>query len=228
MDFYSLIKLKQPCIICNYYSNSCICNNCETELATTKYRCTSCGVHLEIIKKLQYCGNCLRSSQYYNQVFVVYDYEGWVKSLIGKFKYSKELAIGKFFAKKILIILENLEDYDIIIPMPLHKKRLKERGFNQVMELLREVGKHTIIDYKSCVRTKKTTQLLKLNFLERKKELKNAFKVIKKMHYKKILIVDDVLTTTASIKELSKTIYKSYAKNKPIIDILVLARGVKK
>jgi predicted amidophosphoribosyltransferase len=126
----------------------------------------------------------------------------------------------------------NLTNYDAIIPMPLHKNRLKERGFNQVMELLQDVEKikNIKIDNKSCVRFKATKELNKLGLKERNKEIKNAFKVVKDMNYNKILLVDDIMTTTISTTELTKTILKHYKDTKkptPQIDVLVLARADK-
>lgn len=225
MDFYTLKKLleiKQKCFLCGYYSTNALCPTCDNSLKTHKYRCKSCAIPLN--SNLDYCGNCLATPTIFDNAFTLYDYDNFMAKLIINFKYNKQLAIGSFFAKKIAIFYKQLGEYDAIIPVPIHKKRLQNRGYNQVMELLKNIDKRKI-DYKSCIRTKYTKKLVTMNLASRKKELKDAFIIVKPMIYKKILIVDDVLTTTSSVQELSKTIYRCYGENKPKIDILVLARA---
>ncbi len=161
----------------------------------------------------------------FNNTYCLYDYSGFIAMLIQQFKYANDLAIGKFFANKMYKAFNTLSTkYDAIIPMPLHKKRLQQRTFNQVMELLRIIKKESRVDYNSCVRIKNTQTLIYLSPVERKKELRGAFIIKHQFNYKKILIVDDIITTTSSVLELAKTINNSYGQQKPIIDILTLAR----
>jgi ComF family protein len=233
--------IKQPCFLCGSYDKLAICKTCENSLnSKNTLRCESCGLPLQKTK-LKYCFDCLKNPNNFNKTYVLYDYSSWVRILIHNFKYQQKLFIGKFFAKKITQFIannlnhnltNNLTNYDAIIPMPLHKNRLKERGFNQVMELLQDIKKikNIKIDNKSCVRFKATKELNKLGLKERNKEIKNAFKVIKNMNYNKILLVDDIMTTTISTTELTKTILKYYKDNKkttPQIDVLVLSRSDK-
>lgn len=217
--------LKQPCVLCGKYSTQAICLECDSQLSVNNKRCYGCGISLEKEVALDYCGKCLNSSLSFDRVFVVYDYCIGIRKLIHLFKYKQNLAIGRFFASKLFTNLQDLNcKYDAIIPMPLHKKRLQRRGFNQVVELLFFINKKSLVDSLSCIRIKKTQELNLLNSQERQKEMKEAFKVVKNINYKSILIVDDVMTTTASANELAKEILKSYGKDKPKIDILVLAR----
>lgn len=217
---------KQSCFLCGAASRFAICPSCEKDLETNPKRCTSCGI---VIKNtnLDYCLNCLQTPQKFSQTYVLYNYEGWVRILIHHFKYQQKLFIGSFFARKVADKIAKIpHNYDAIIPMPLHKKRLQKKGFHQVMELLTKV-KNIKIDNISCIRTKPTKELNTLKAKERNKEIKNAFKVVEDMNYKNILIVDDVMTTMVSTIELTKTILKHYKKNNksaPKIDVLVLAR----
>jgi ComF family protein len=219
---------KQSCFLCGRYHKNAICSHCESALEHHTHRCTSCGIPLQHTT-LQYCLACLQQPKKFHNTFVIYSYTGWVKILIHQFKYQQKLAIGVFFANKItqrIATLTSQHHYDVIIPMPLHNKRLRNRGFHQVLELLRQV-KTIPIDVGSCVRTKATQELNTLTLQERNVEIKNAFAVIKPMEYRNILIVDDIMTTGSSTTELSTTILKHYKKHiipAPRIDVLVLAR----
>jgi len=114
-------------------------------------------------------------------------------------------------------------EYDAIIPLPLSKQRLRERGYNQTHELLRIIAKKTnvLIDKTSVRRTKATKALSTLNLEERHSEIKNAFNV-KELAYNRVLLVDDVMTTGASLNELAKTVIKAGVKS---CDVLTVARA---
>lgn len=224
MSFLTQLIPKQSCVICNHLDNFCICESCQNKLTKYAHRCISCG--LKMVSKLNYCGACLTCSPYFNKTYALYEYQD-CSELIKKFKFSHKLCIGDFFAYQLYemykkIILENGK-YDAIIPLPLHKKRIQERGYNQTHELLRIVKANTNanIDIKSTQRIKNTKTLSCLTQTERKKEIKGAF-AANITTYKKILLVDDVMTTTASMNELAKTLLKAGAIS---CDVLVLARA---
>ncbi|MDC0888970.1 hypothetical protein OAS38_03445, partial [Candidatus Thioglobus sp.] len=161
------------------------------------------------------------------KAYTLYDYSGSCATLVKHFKFNHQLCVGDFLAHKLYekyldIILEQGE-YDAIIPLPLSRQRLKERGYNQTHELLRVISKNTIglIDQQSVKRTKMTRALSTLNLDERKLEIKNAFSA-QAMDYQKVLLVDDVMTTGSSLNELAKTVLKAGVGT---CDVLILARA---
>ena len=162
--------------------------------------------------------------------WALYDYEAALPYLIKRFKYQRQLAIGAFFAREIARAYESIVhhrgQYDVVIPMPLHYRRIKERGFNQALELLALVSNKYpgLINYKLCRRIKETPKFAHLNLAQRKSHIKKAFDI----HYtsaKRILIVDDVMTTGATFNELTKSI-KSKNTHITSVDALCLARAV--
>jgi ComF family protein len=176
---------------------------------------------------LHFCGACLANAPPFSKAYTVYDYSDSCTTLIKHFKFDHQLCIGDFFAHKLydkyLSIVRNQGEYDAIIPLPLSKQRLRERGYNQTHELLRVIAKKSniFIDRKSVKRTKATRALSTLNLEERKREIQNAFSA-QAMNYQKVLLVDDVMTTGSSLNELAKTVIKAGVGS---CDVLTLARA---
>lgn len=212
--------LKQDCLLCMEPADFCVCQDCEIAFSNTPNRCQSCA-H-SIANNLDFCGACLSHSPVFNRAYTLYDYQGLIAQLIQSFKYDKQLCIGRYFAHKLHDVYQSLKRYDAIIPMPLNTKRIKERGFNQVLELLSVIKKqhNCMIDTHSVKRIKATQSLVNLNFKQRQQELKGAFQA-NPITYQHILLVDDVMTTGASLNELARTLIKAGAKS---CDVLTLAR----
>jgi len=213
MGIYSRIAKSLPlqcCIVCAEPSFHVVCQSCANEFSITAKRCLSCALPLN--QSLEYCGNCLRTSPSFHSAFTLYDYEGVVAYLIKKMKYDARLSVAQFFAEKVSEKIDDMQSsghhYDVIIPMPLHKKRLRERGYNQVVELLKTLDKKMSIDTRSVQRVKSTVPLTDLSLAQRKKEIKGAFSLAEPLTYKRILLVDDVMTSGSSLNELATTILK--------------------
>lgn len=111
--------------------------------------------------------------------------------------------------------------------MPMHAKRLKERGFNQALEIARLVSKQLKIslDYTTCQRTKYTPPQASLHLKERFKNIRGAFNCQKGLQDMRIAIVDDVMTTGASLNELAKTLKQAGASH---VECWVIARTLQK
>jgi ComF family protein len=219
------LSLTKFCLVCKQEAKLAICPQCEQTLEKPHNPCYGCGINLPDSES-NYCGSCLTKPLSFDRVYTLYNYTGLIKPLIYRFKYGKDLSLGKFFAKQISdYYLQHKLDYELIIPLPIHNKRLFKRGFNQAAELSRLIN--AAQDDKNVVRQKHTLPLSALKPKERIKELSGAFQV-KKLRAKKILIIDDILTTATTANELTKTIRKYYKQHKlpnPKIDLLVLARA---
>lgn len=111
--------------------------------------------------------------------------------------------------------------------MPMHQHRLKERGFNQALEIAKLISKSFItkLDYTSCLRIKHTPPQASLNLQERIKNIKGAFQCTQNLHNLNIAIVDDVMTTGASLNELAKTLKQAGAAH---VECWVMARTLPK
>jgi len=163
-------------------------------------------------------------------IWAVCAYEGTLKECIHLFKYKSRLGLAGPLSRLMINFTNNylnLNKFDIIMPVPLHRNRLLERGFNQAELLAKNLSKNSgcAICPNLLKKTKSTRPQTGLSKTKRSENIKNAFKVNKKMPVKdkNILIVDDVLTTGSTIAECADTLLEAGANS---VQALVLARGI--
>lgn len=212
----------ENCKICQKslnYEESLVCNNCFSKLPFLKMYCSRCGTPLDEIlekylpnKQISYCGYCEKRNFYFDEVFIGFAYKSPVSEWINELKFGKNFSIGyklgilikKMFDKKI-------PQVDLTISIPLSTNRLRERGFNQsyliAWGFLGKKPKNNIL--KRIIDTKPQTELSKK---ERWENVKNAFLVEKDLKEKSILLIDDVMTTGATLNFASKALKEKGAK----------------
>ena len=151
-----------------------------------------------------------------------------LSTAIQKFKYNRDLSVGKTLA---LLAAASCpfahEQYDMIIPVPLHLARLRWRGFNQALLLSRAIGTtHGItVDPLLLERARPTVPQTQLTGKERHTNVKGAFTVsaTDRLHDKRVLLVDDVYTSGATVTECARTLVQAGAQ---AVDVFTLARAV--
>ena len=200
-----------------------VCRACLNDLPwQPKTSCPQCG----LASSGMVCGSCLNSPPDFDVTKAVFLYAYPIDALILRYKYGNMLNLGdtfgEFLAEKINAE-DCLKNIDLIIPMPMHPQRLKERGFNQALEIAKILCKNhkEKLDYKSVERRTLTPPQASLPLKERVKNIKGAFKVNADLAGKRIAIFDDVMTTGASLNELAKTLKKSSASH---VECWVIAR----
>jgi len=158
-------------------------------------------------------------------------YEGSLQEAIHRWKYEGKTYLTLFFAEWMAEGVNRYWEpafFDRLIPVPLHRQRLRERGFNQVLLLVKEISSRTGIPYRKTVLQKKkpTIPQVTLSGLEREKGLRGAFHVIGRdeLMGKSVLLVDDVYTTGATVNECSRVLRREGAKR---VDVLTLAHTIK-
>lgn len=181
-----------------------ICRNCLRELPRLKPPyCLKCGKPIER-EEVQYCKNCQTVMPDFDRAYPMLLYRGKVKEALGRFKYKNDRKIGSTILQELggptLAKLKCLP-IDGIVPVPMHTKKEKARGYNQAYLLAKEIGRILELPvYKNyLVRTISTTAQKELGVRERKKNIKKAFKIGKNVvKLKHILLVDDIYTTGAT------------------------------
>jgi len=152
-------------------------------------------------------------------------YEGGLEEAIKQLKYHGIKRLASPLSE--LLLKTSLPDVDAIIPVPLHGKRLRERGFNQSALIAKGISKrlHRPLLINTLIRTRYTTPQVNLTAREREKNIKGAFSVIdgEDIQGKDIMLIDDVFTTGATVRECSKVLRKAGAGN---IYVITLARSV--
>ena len=149
-----------------------------------------------------------------------------IRQRLIEYKFQDKSYMYKTFAK---IILKNkkvcgfLEKYDIIIPVPIHKKRRLKRGYNQTELIAKEICKNISLELKTdvLIKQKNIKAQSELNKNERKQNIKNAFEIknINEIIDKKILLFDDIYTTGSTVNECSKILKKVGAKQIGVVTI---------
>jgi len=136
-------------------------------------------------------------------VYTLFQYESPISDLIKQLKFHENLMVAHFFAECWIKFFKENESLlpDCFIPMPLHKKRLQSRGFNQALEITKPIANYfnIPIDKKSCVRIKNTKPQSELSALDREKNMKNAFQCHYQVPPKHVSIIDDVITTGTTL-----------------------------
>ena len=165
-------------------------------------------------------------NKYFKELISILKYEGLIRDKILQYKFEDKAYIYKTFAK---IVLKNkkvcglLKKYDIIIPVPIHKKRKLQRGYNQTQLIAKEISKN--IDIKLCnnvlVKNKNTIAQSKLNKNKRKQNIKGAFKAlnVQNIQGKSVLLFDDIYTTGSTANECSKILKEAGAKTVGVLTI---------
>lgn len=175
------------------------------------------------------CGKCIQHPPPYQCCTAAWRYEPPLDYFIQRLKFNKDLVYARLmatlFAEHLSKLYKQQEDKpDVIIPVPLHNQRLRERGFNQSVEIAKVLSRqlHIPLDLTSCTRPKMTLPQAELPADERKRNIKGAFAFTSAKNYRHIVLVDDVMTTGHTINELTKTIQKV---SKSAIDVWVCARA---
>ena len=176
------------------------------------------------------CGLCLKERWYFEVHRTSGLYEGALKEAIHRFKYGGVFSLVRVFGDLLQPNFQTLsQDYsvDVMVPVPLHIRRLRERGFNQALLLVRELSKRTGIPYKERVlqKIKDTPVQIALKKRERRKNLTGAFQVKDQeaIQGKAVLLVDDVYTTGATVNECSRALLRAGADR---VAVLTVARAL--
>ncbi len=172
------------------------------------------------------CGNCLTHPATCQQIRAAGTYKGILHDLVVRLKYHGEERLAVGLGRRMAHEIREIK-FDLILPIPLHKNRLRERGFNQAHLLAKEIARVSKIDLDPfiLIKTKSTEAQALLPAEERRKNLKGAFQLkdSSKIKGKRILLIDDVYTTGTTIEEASKVLVRQGAET---VEALVLARGV--
>ena len=184
------------------------------------------------------CEDCIRSPKHFTSARASGVYDQSLMALVHQFKYKGKIQLAKPLGRLLFFTMFHFWGntiIDVIVPVPLHKKRFKKRGFNQAFLLIKDWEKinekfdqrftSVQIEKDLIVREKHTKPQTGLSRKERVKNIRNAFRVktSDKINGKRALIVDDVYTTGATTNECARVLMKNGEKS---VDVLTLARAV--
>jgi len=223
--------LPSICVLCSALAKRHLdlCVHCEAELPWLTSACQICAVPLVATenKSARICGKCIQYPPAFSAVKTLFHYQPPIDNFIMALKFHQQLLYARLFGELLSLqlqkIYEESELPELIIPVPLHSTRLRERGFNQAVEIARPIAKQLRLplDIHSCERVRMTTAQSLLPANERHNNIKNAFAVKIPIATKYVAIVDDVITTGQTVNELSKVLHQVGVER---IDIWSVAR----
>lgn len=200
----------QECLLCAAPAlRRPLCEACHRRLPRlTTLRCPQCALPTT---QGELCGGCLAHPPAYDSVTAAYAY-GWpLSTVIQQFKYAGNLALTRLLAEAMLDAAP--PEVDLLIPMPLAPARLRERGFNQALELARVASRlsKTPVAAAACRRVRDSAPQAMLPWHERAKNIRGAFVYAADLSGLRVAVVDDVLTTGATLNEIARTLRKAGA-----------------
>lgn len=224
-------RLKQwfapSCVLCDAVSDDDIslCTGCQQDLPWLLHSCHCCGIPIENSQQTV-CLSCELQPPIVDSVACALHYATPVDHLITRMKYGHQLSNAKVLGTLLARYLSQsgVDMPDAILPVPLHKARLRTRGFNQTLELYRTLNKHLSIGLFSDVkRIKNTKHQTMVKGDEREANLQGAFAVTAgAIIPRHIVILDDVITTGATTNTLAKLLKEAGAEK---VSVWAIARA---
>ena len=190
------------CFLCRGRADDLICADCDADLTRLDFPlCPRCAL---ASPGGAVCGRCLSTAPHYDNTRAVVAYEFPADALVHSLKFRGELALAPLLAS-LLADRTRADNVDHVVPVPLSTKRLRERGYNQSVELARHLRKDRL-DFALCERTRDARPQIELPYDERQRNVRGAFRCTRSLVGARIAVVDDVMTTGATLNELARTL----------------------
>ena len=207
-----------------------ICPECLPKLKVVDSPwCMRCGKKLT--EEREFCSDCKRRGHKYDRARTLYEY-GCAAPSIYRFKYGGRQEYGEFFGEEMGRYLGDFirrAHPDVIVPVPLHRKKLQRRGYNQAACLAKALGRslEVPVDEKLVKRVRNTAPMKRLNPAERQNNLKKAFIIGRNdvKLYDRIILVDDIYTTGTTLDEIA-ALLKEHGVSKVYCVTLACRSGV--
>jgi ComF family protein len=211
----------QPCLLCGAMDHGAWCADCDADLpGLGATQCPYCAVPTP--DNLP-CGRCLKKRPMFDRTVAAFAYDFPVDKLVQSLKFNEQLQLADAFAQQLAAHIGT--PADCIVPMPLHPARLRQRGHNQSQELARHLARRLNLPLlpHACQRVRNTPPQASLGWKERVKNLRRAFACGEDFSGKHVAMVDDVMTSGASLNELALALRRAGARE---VSAWVVARAL--
>lgn len=199
------------CFLCRGKAEALLCAHCDADLPRLDgARCPRCAL---ASPAGQVCGRCLAQQPAYDATTGALAYRFPADLLVQALKFRSELALAPFLGDLLLKCI-SIHDVDCIVPVPLSSERMRSRGYNQALEIARHVARAAKLPLapESCERVRDTPAQMELSIPERVKNVARAFHCPRILAGKSVAVVDDVMTTGATLDEVAATLKRAGAK----------------
>ena len=204
--------LPQRCVFCGAARpHDGVCAGCRGDLpGRAAARCPVCA---NLTTATQVCGECVSHPPAFSRTGVAASYRFPVDSAILRLKYASDLSIAEPLAALLAEQVAPEPAPDLLVPMPMAQSRLRERGFNHALEIARALSARLNLRLATdvCRRTRHTAPQAALPWDERRRNIRGAFTCDRDLTGKRVAVVDDVLTTGATLDELARILLRAGA-----------------
>ncbi|MBV4493518.1 ComF family protein [Pseudomonas oryzicola] len=228
---YNCSIINQTCLLCDERAEQPypLCVACEQELPWLDEQCLRCALPMPMAGLT--CAQCGRRTPAFERVVALWHFGFPVDTLVSRFKHKRQWPLGRLMAQMLghgLLhrFAEGLARPDLLLPVPLARRRLRERGFNQAGMLARWLSAQLGIrcDERLLARPRETPAQQQLDARARRRNLRQAFAVAGGLADRHVAVVDDVLTTGATAQAVAEVLRKAGARR---VDVYCLARTPK-
>jgi competence protein ComFC len=191
-----------------------LCTTCFPKLSfITNPKCSICYLPLETIYNGKTCFDCDGEKPYFNKLISLFAYDDFSHKIISDLKFNDKPNCAHYLSKLLAVKVNREFEYNIIAPVPLSKKRLKERKFNQSIIIARNIDAKNLVP-NLLIKSPNVKRQTGLALNQRKQNIKNAFSLNKKYSVtgKTVLLIDDVATTYSTLNECAKVLKDAGAK----------------
>lgn len=213
LQFVRFSLYPRRCVLCGEpgHSERDLCHACLADLPWNRLACRCCGAPLQTPEAI--CGPCQRRPPPYALSQIPFRYESPLNALLPQLKFQHKLHLAPLFADLLAEMVSARSEPlpQALLPVPLHAGRLKERGYNQALEIARPLSRQLGVPLalQLCTRQRHTPAQTTLTGAERRRNLRGAFVVRAGEVPQHVAIVDDVVTTGATVEELARTLRRA-------------------
>ena len=199
-----------------------LCGDCLAELPWSTSACVRCALPVTRNANISLCSRCQKEPPAVDRCEALFSYLSPVDRWIQRLKFHQDLGLAHLFGHLLAKQLQGQGENVELLPVPLHSRRLRQRGYNQSLEICRPLlARGFRLTGADIQRTRSTSAQSDLPAAARTANIRGAFSVKGNLNGKNILIIDDVMTTGATLNELARTLKKAGARQ---IHAWVIAR----
>jgi ComF family protein len=216
------------CLLCRARlpAGADLCAACDASLPRTGVTCPRCAAPLAA-GAIGVCGACPKRPPAFDAVIAAFRYATPADRLIQDLKYHRRLALARVLGRRLAarVARDDAARPDVLVPVPLHPARLRERGYNQSLELARVVARQLgvpLAPHAAVARVRPTASQTRLAPEERQRNVRNAFRIAADFSGRRVAIVDDVMTSGHTAAALAKSLKRAGAGS---VSVWVVARA---
>ena len=228
LPFRLLGALPTQCLVCHTWQHERICGDCRAQWLHSRPRCLRCAIDLPPSNLQGVCAQCEDQSPEFDRAVAAVDYTAPWSPLLAQLKFQGATALARPLGQLLAqAAAPRRGRVSLVVPVPLSRQRLAERGYNQSWLLAQQVASQLKLRARHDVvaRSRHTSRLMSLSAEERQQHIRGAFQVTRPgmlaLKGRDIAVVDDVMTTGATVNALASTLLSGGARS---VSIWVVAR----